>query len=259
MVGQLLFDAGAAEDTSGKYRQLLYDLSKAFRRAVKREGGGDDAENGKGPAPAAAQAARGGRSNGTPHPGRAARDGAEEPRSGGSAGGGSAGGGSSVKRPRGESVENGAAAAAAPAALERVFEQAWTEPGAGTTPGVGLSGEQRGSEQRHKAKKQRKSSGGATPGDGVALTPRSTFSPASQYATPGSALTPYSAAARTPTPTPPARGTGGNPAAAAAATTPRPTPGGAKRCVACVLLQIDCSVETDSLLLSSAAAGFAGR
>jgi hypothetical protein len=237
MVGQLLFDAGAADDTSGKFRQLLYDLSKAFRRAVKREGGGDDdAVNCREGAVPAAQAARGGRSNGTPHPGRAAREGAEEPRSGGSAGG-SAGGGSSVKRPRAESAENGAAAAAAPAALERVFEQAWTEPGAGATPGGGVAGEQRGSEQRQKAKKQRKSSGGgATPGDGVALTPRSTFSPASQYATPGSALTPYGAAARTPTPTPPARSTGGNPAAAAAATTPRPTPGGAKRCVSCVLL-----------------------
>lgn len=219
MVGQLLFDAGAREDTKGKYRQLLYDLSKAFRRAAKRdeqtgadEGGGSE------------HAARGGRSHGTPHPAKASRDTPKEQRSNGAAIDSGGGGLSSLKRPR---VENGdGASAPAPAALEHVFEQAWAEPNA-SAPAADAGQK---TAERSAKKKQRKS-GGGTPGDGVALTPRGpTVSPASQYATPASALTPYGAAASKPTPTPPLQGAGGS-VVKAAATTPRPTPGGAKRCV----------------------------
>ena len=218
MVGQLLFDAGAREDTKGKYRQLLYDLSKSFRRAAKRDGqGGVDEGAGS------EQAARGGRSNGTPHPAKAARETPKEQRSSGAAADGGGGGSSSMKRPR---IENGdGVGAAAPAALEHVFEQAWAEPTAGAP--VGDAGQK--ATERSAKKKQRKSGGSGTPGDGVALTPRGpVISPASQYATPASALTPYGAAARKVTPTQPAQG---GSAAKAATTTPRPTPGGAKRCV----------------------------
>ena len=220
MVGQLLFDAGARVDTKGKYRQLLYDLSKAFRRAAKR-----DEQAGVDEGAASEKAARGGRSNGTPHPAKAARETPKEQRSNGASADGGGGGSSLLKRPR---VENGDGAdAAAPAALEHVFEQAWTEPSA-SAPAADAG---QNATERSAKKKQRKSGGGGTPGDGVVLTPRGpTISPASQYATPASALTPYGAAARKPTPTPPVQGAGGS-TAKAAATTPRPTPGGAKRCV----------------------------
>ena len=117
MFGQLLFDAGARDDTKGKYRQLLYDLSKAFRRAAKR----DEPAGGEGAG--SEQATRGGRSNGTPHPAKAARETPKEQRSSGPAADGGGGGSSSVKRPR---VENGdgvgaAAPAPAPAAPFNIF------------------------------------------------------------------------------------------------------------------------------------------